>query len=398
MYYVYEFYIVDTGEIIYAGKGKGRRYKVTSQRNELLTKMLAENNCKSRIVKTFDKEEDAFTFEFEYINQLRAQGQCICNIHSGGAGGSGEYWTEELRREYSERNVMKSPDQRARMSANNPMKDPKITKKVSEQKRKPVLIGDKEYSSVKEAQQAYGVAIDTIIRWCKKGVNSQGEKCRYKNEEQVVFSGTRYNKGSCRSLTYKGKHYESPLDLAKELGCSASRIYSWTRRGFSPDGIPCRYDDDTRELGYENRLPNLNHELFCQRVAEIDPSIEVIGLFKNTSSKIQCRCKECGTEWLPTGNNILQNRSHCPNCSKTRAARRTRTPTEDFLKKVAEVNKDVEVLGQFKGTKSRIECKCKKCGNTWSPIAGSLLTGRGCRKCAYIRAGEKNSKANKEKK
>lgn len=28
MFYVYEWYIVDTGEIIYVGKGKGNRYKV----------------------------------------------------------------------------------------------------------------------------------------------------------------------------------------------------------------------------------------------------------------------------------------------------------------------------------------------------------------------------------
>ena len=134
MYYVYEFYIVDTDEIVYVGKGTGRRYKVTSQRNELLTKMLAQNSCESRIVKTFENEKDAFAFEFDYINELKARGQCVCNIHSGGAGGSGEYWTEELRKEYSEKNVMKSPEQRKRMSANNPMKNPEIAKRTNGKK------------------------------------------------------------------------------------------------------------------------------------------------------------------------------------------------------------------------------------------------------------------------
>lgn len=35
MYYVYEWYNVDTGEILYVGKGKGYRYKVTHGRNKL---------------------------------------------------------------------------------------------------------------------------------------------------------------------------------------------------------------------------------------------------------------------------------------------------------------------------------------------------------------------------
>lgn len=260
MYYVYEFYIVETGEIIYAGKGKGRRYKVTSQRNELLKKMLEENHCESRIVKTFDNEKDAFSFEFDYINKLRACGQCVCNIYSGGAGGSGEYWTDELRKEYSEKNVMKSPEQRKRMSVKNPMKNPEIAKKTNDQKRRPVIIGDREFSSVKEAHQVLGAATDSIQLWCRKGVNPNGEKCRYKDEEQVEFSDKRYNKGSCRALTYKGKHYESPLDLAEELGCSASSIYQWVKRGFSPDGIPCRYDDDTRELVFVDRYVKRNKE------------------------------------------------------------------------------------------------------------------------------------------
>ncbi len=258
MYYVYEFYIVDTGEIIYAGKGKGRRYKVTSQRNHLLKKMLQQYHCESRIVKQFESEKDAFDFEYEYINQLKSQGQCVCNIHSGGAGGSGEYWTDELRKEYSENNIMKSPEQRKRMSDNNPMKNPEIAKKTNSQKQRAVIIGDKEFPSVKTAHEALGVATDTIILWCKKGVNAYGETCRYKDEEQIIYTGKRYNKGSCRSLTYKGKHYESPLDLAEELGCSASRIYAWTKRGFSPDGTPCRYDDDERKLEFENRYIKRN--------------------------------------------------------------------------------------------------------------------------------------------
>ena len=111
MYYVYEFFIVETNEIIYVGKGKGKRYRVVSQRNSLLTYILKHYKCDSRIVKTFQNEKDAYMFEYEYINTLKEKGLCICNIYCGGAGGSGEYWTDELREEYSINNVMKDENQ-----------------------------------------------------------------------------------------------------------------------------------------------------------------------------------------------------------------------------------------------------------------------------------------------
>lgn len=253
MYYVYEFYIIETGEIIYAGKGINRRYKVRSGRNKLLTEMLKRYNCESRIIKTFNSEKEAFQFEYDYINQLKQKGQCVCNIHSGGAGGSGEYWTAELREEYSKNNVMKSEKQRKRMREHNPMSNPKIAEKTNGQKRRPVIIGNKEYNSIKDAKKELNATYESIILWCKKGINSKGEICYFKGQTPVEFKDKRYNKGGCRPLTYLGKHYESSIDLAKELNCSVSRIYDWTHRGFDPHGNLCRYDDDKRELIYENR-------------------------------------------------------------------------------------------------------------------------------------------------
>lgn len=253
MYYVYEFYIVDTGVIIYVGKGRGNRYKVRHSRNKLLTDTLKKYNCQSRIVKKFENEKEAFQFEYDYINYLKTKGQCSCNIHSGGAGGSGEYWTDELREEYSKNNVMKLPEQRKRMRENNPMSNPEIAEKTNGQKRKPVVIGNKEYASIKEAKKALNTTYESIVLWCKKGINARGEQCYFKGQRPVVFKDKRYNKGSCKPLTYLGKHYESPLDLAEELNISPTTIYCWLKRGFNSKGIPCRYDDDKRKLVFENR-------------------------------------------------------------------------------------------------------------------------------------------------
>ena len=251
MYYVYEFYIKDTGEVIYAGKGTKERYRVRSQRNQFLTDMLRRYDCDSRIVKEFESEQEAYLFEYEYIKSLKEKGQCVCNIYNGGAGGSGEYWTDKLREEYSKNNVMKAEAQRQRMSKENPMKNPDIAARVNKRKRRPVIIGDKEYSSVKEACDNLGVSNATIKNWCKKGISYNGELCRYKDEDQVVFTDKRYNKGTCKGMTYKGKHYETVIDLAEELNCNVTKLYHWLHKGFDNHGNPIRYDDDHRDLTYK---------------------------------------------------------------------------------------------------------------------------------------------------
>ena len=252
MYYVYEWFILATGEIIYVGKGTRNRYKVRKH-NKLFNELIKRFPCYSRIVKTFETEKEAFGFEFEYVNELKSKGQCVCNLVPGGIGGSTEWWTDDVRKQYSERNVMKSEEQRKRMSENNPMKNKAIAKRVNSQKRKAVIIGDVRYPSVKMACIALDTSSDIIANWCRKGINKNGLKCRYEGEEQVEFTGKRYNLGGCKGLTYKGKHYESPVDLATEMNWNVGKLYPWLKRGFDPDGNPIRYDDDKRELVFEKK-------------------------------------------------------------------------------------------------------------------------------------------------
>lgn len=243
MFYVYEWYIVETNEIIYVGKGTKNRYKVTKH-NNLFNEMIKRFECSSRIVREFDTEKDAFEYEFIRINELKEIGQCVCNIYQGGTGGSTDWWNEDLRKKYSEHNVMKSESQRKRMSEQNPMKNPNISSKVNSQKRKPVIIGEKEYNSIKMACEELRVHPDVIRTWCKKGINSKGELCRFKGDAQVYFSGKRYNKGGCKTVLYKGITYESAKDLSDDIGKDYSTILKWLSKGFDSSGNECVYVDD----------------------------------------------------------------------------------------------------------------------------------------------------------
>ena len=132
MFYVYEWYNVNTDEVFYVGKGIGNRYKQVSKRNQLFKDYYENNECAVRIVKNFELEKDAFTYENQRILELKAQGQCFCNLDNGGTGGVNFIWTDEMREYKSIHNPMKEEEQRQRMRESNPMYNPEIAERVAQ--------------------------------------------------------------------------------------------------------------------------------------------------------------------------------------------------------------------------------------------------------------------------
>ena len=58
---------------------------------------------------------------------------------------------------------------------------------------------------------------------------------------------------------------------------------------------------------------------------------------------------------------------------------------EEFLNKFYEKNKhanDIEILGTYINSRTKIKCRCKKCGHEWESTPANLLKGHGCHKCA----------------
>lgn len=245
MYYVYEWYIVNTNEVIYVGKGTGRRYRVRKH-NKFFNDMICRYKCDSRIVKEFEDEKDAFEYEFERVRELKAKGECVCNIYDGGFGGTTSWWTEEERQRYSEKNVMKSREQRKRMSHDNPMKKKEIAQKTNSKKMRAVIIGDKEYPSVKSVCEKYGVSISTVQGWCWNGRTTDGQTCRYKDNKSIS-EYHHVNNGQPKTITYLGNHYASSAELGRMVGISQTTASRWCRQGRDNKGNPCRYDDDIRQ-------------------------------------------------------------------------------------------------------------------------------------------------------
>ena len=55
--------------------------------------------------------------------------------------------------------------------------------------------------------------------------------------------------------------------------------------------------------------------------------------------------------------------------------------TEDFIKIMKDLNPNIEILGEYKGTEENIKCRCGVDNHIWYPIPRGLLYGQGCPIC-----------------
>ena len=72
---------------------------------------------------------------------------------------------------------------------------------------------------------------------------------------------------------------------------------------------------------------------------------------------------------------LIHNNTGCPKC-----AGRDKT-TEEFINELKEINNDIEILGEYIDTNTKIKCKCKIDNHIWYALPNNLLNGTGCPKC-----------------
>lgn len=235
MFYIYEWYIIDTNEVIYVGKGSKKRY-LSKQHNNIFKEFIKRYNCKSRIIEYFENEQEAYKKEFERINELKDIGQCVCNKCIGGNGGGASIntkmkrWTEEEREKYSKNNVMKAKNQRQRMIENNPMKNKEYAMKNGLLHRKPFFVGNLQFQTLQEASLYYNKKPQTIKDWLKKG-HSPTDICYYINEVPKEFNFTK-NRHISRNIKiiYDNVEYNSIKDLAKFLNIEYTKVHKYFKR------------------------------------------------------------------------------------------------------------------------------------------------------------------------
>lgn len=124
-------------------------------------------------------------------------------------------------------------------------------------------------------------------------------------------------------------------------------------------------------------------ETFIEKLRTINPNIEILDGYKNSFTKVKCRCKECGNEWNARPGNLLFG-TGCPVCSGV-----AKYTTDSFAEKLFEINNNIEIIGEYKNMDTKIAYRCKSCDNINEASPRNLLHNlRGCPYCASSK-GEK---------
>ena len=171
---------------------------------------------------------------------------------------------------------------------------------------------------------------------------------------EYVNSGT---KVLCRCKTCGNEWHASPSPLLKGHGCP--------------------------ECG-KNKCHQTQRKSPEQLIAEMHKKhseIEVLGTYINSTTKIRFKCNKCSNEWTAVPQSLLGG-SGCPKCGREKMRESQSIGLNELQKRVAEKHPSVHISGEYKNQKSRIKCQCDKCGHVWETGAASLMLNHGCPKCA----------------
>lgn len=180
-YYVYEWFIVDTGEVFYVGKGCNNRYRSTNRRNKMFNDFYSTHKTDVRKVYINLTEEEAFKKEIELIMYYRNYTSFrLTNQTDGGNLGS-NYLNYKTKEEIEEIRKKQSESMKGKHDGkNNPMfgkcwHDTKTAEEIKE-----------IYSRIAEKNRGRKVSSETRQKQSESAKNRTDEN-RYKAPKKPVI-------------------------------------------------------------------------------------------------------------------------------------------------------------------------------------------------------------------
>lgn len=257
-YYVYEWFIVDTNEVFYVGKGSGDRYRTRKRDLIGFNEKVNAFNCDSRIIKNGLTEQEAFDLEIETIAYYRNRGVKLLNILDGGKNPpllKGVPKTDEWKKKIGESNKKlyeKYPEKRKENSRR--LKEFLASPASEEFKRK--SIESRKTDAFRKAQRERSVkALNTEEfhqRHSKlmKEINNRPEmKARHIGKNNVNAQGIKQYGADGTFI----REYETITEASKETGCSISKISAVAKgRRKTTGGYRWEYSND-KKISFPNR-------------------------------------------------------------------------------------------------------------------------------------------------
>lgn len=135
-----------------------------------------------------------------------------------------------------------------------------------------------------------------------------------------------------------------------------------------------------------------SHEKFIEDVRRVNENIGVLSKYSGVKNKVDCKCLIHNKNFSIFAGHLLSGETGCKECINIKFHMGGLKSHEQFIKELSDINKDIEVIGEYNGAKSRVDVRCLKCGYIWGPVADSLLHGYGCPCCKRSKGEEKIEK------
>lgn len=118
-----------------------------------------------------------------------------------------------------------------------------------------------------------------------------------------------------------------------------------------------------------------------------NPHLKFIGAYNNGDSKIKCKCKKCGYEWISAARNLIKPKK-CLHCMKLDQEINMDYSDKEFKEIVKNNYPSLEITGEYKSGQQLITCKCSIDGYV-SRIRCQMLV-KGIYKCPMCTKGQEN--------
>ena len=137
------------------------------------------------------------------------------------------------------------------------------------------------------------------------------------------------------------------------------------------------------------------HKEYVEELENINPDIEVVGVYIDYKTPILHRCKIHNIEWYINPANALCGKS-CKLCKGDKIKNKKRMSNDEYIKRLSITNPNVEIIGQYINANTPVLHKCKKHNIEWEIRPADALKGNGCKMCHLERFSESNSKTHEE--
>lgn len=137
------------------------------------------------------------------------------------------------------------------------------------------------------------------------------------------------------------------------------------------------------------------HDEFISEMEVKNDKVIVIGTYDGAHSNIAVKCKMCGEIFELPPSKLLNGRC-CKKCTQVAIHQKQKKTHEQFINELFDISPNITIITRYTNNRTKVECKCEVCGNTWEATPNKLLLGRNCPKCRSIKIGNMCRRTNDE--